>query len=69
MLPLLSLKKRTMKKKNGCEKKRGRTCVNEFYVGFWEKTRLSGAQCFTIPPISITLGWVGDDDKVFTKSW
>jgi hypothetical protein len=49
-------------------KKELRTCGNGFNVSFWEKTRLSGAQCFTIPPISVTLGWVGDDDEVFTES-
>ena len=66
MRPLLSLKNDEETEK--MRKKELRTCGNGFNVGFGEKTRLSGAQCFTIPPISITLGWVGDNNEVFTKS-
>ena len=66
MLPLLSLKNDEETERMG--KKELRTCGKSFNVGFGEKTRLSGAQCFTIPPISITLGWVGDNNEVFTKS-
>lgn len=70
MPPWLSLKNRMMRRKNEWERKRrGRTWGNDFNIGFGEKTSLSGAQCFTIPPISVTLGWVGDDDEVFSESW
>jgi len=66
MPPLLSLK--NVEETEKMRKKELRTCNKSFDVSFWEKTRLSSAQRFTIPPISVTLGWVGDDDEVFTES-